>query len=78
MFWSVKNKMIQKQDAEAFNVSKSNEYEGWAHVECTDQKNIDYFTFYICKDNIWMKICILTYKCFLLILLIIYTEKSTD
>lgn len=44
--------MIQKQDAEAFNVSKSNEYEGWAHVECTDQKNIDYFTFYICKDNI--------------------------
>lgn len=44
--------MIQKQDAEAFNVSKSNECEGWTHVECTDQKNIDYFTFYICKDNI--------------------------
>ena len=43
--------MIQKQTAEAFNVPKNNECEGWAHVECTDQ-NINYFTFDICKNNI--------------------------
>lgn len=44
--------MIQKQTAEAFNVPKNDECEGWAHVACTDQKNINYFTFDICKNNI--------------------------
>lgn len=44
--------MIQKQAAEGFNVPKNHEYEDWAHVECTDQKNINYFTFDICKNNI--------------------------
>lgn len=71
MLWGVKNKIIQKQAAEFFNVPKNDECEGWAHVECTDQKNINYFTFNICKNNIWIKMCILTYKCFPLVLLII-------